>query len=167
MLDLRLSYYNPDWSQVFLQERSMVWQCADGRIGRVEHIGGTSVPQLVARPLVDLVVELQHLDDLNEMVLLLRGIGYRIDRETDAVPGVAALLIHPRPSRTPTALWIVPPHSTFLDTAVSNRDLWREDTASRDFLSLQKSEWYLDSQGDQDQYERQKRQFFATITRSQ
>jgi GrpB-like predicted nucleotidyltransferase (UPF0157 family) len=162
-MNLKLSYHNPNWSQVFEQERSTIWQCVNGPIGPIEHIGSTAVPGLAARPVVDVAVELAELADLPDLVLLLRSIGYRVDRETEAVSDVAALLVHPRPSRTSTAVWIVPPQSRFLPQAIAHRQLWRENESERGNFAWLKSEWFYASSGSSEAYEESKCQYFSNL----
>ncbi|OGO30054.1 MAG: hypothetical protein A2Z29_06480 [Chloroflexi bacterium RBG_16_56_11] len=64
-----LSEYKPAWKKNYLKERAMVEQAVGWRnIVRINHIGSTAVPGLIAKPTVDILVEIK--DDTNTARLI-------------------------------------------------------------------------------------------------
>jgi GrpB-like predicted nucleotidyltransferase (UPF0157 family) len=68
-----LSWYDPSWPGQYLllaaRLRGAIGEC------RIEHVGSTSVPDMVAKPIVDLVIVLD--DELTPLIGPLESLGYR------------------------------------------------------------------------------------------
>ena len=61
--------YDPRWPDVFEAERDHLLACLpSGLIGRIEHFGSTAVPGLVAKPVVDMLVEVSSLEQARQIV---------------------------------------------------------------------------------------------------
>ena len=55
--------YDPDWPELFRQEKEHLLDCLpSGLISRIEHFGSTAVPRLAAKPIVDMLVEVTDLE---------------------------------------------------------------------------------------------------------
>lgn len=56
--DVALGPYDPRWPQWFAAEAAHLRACLPaGLLGRIEHFGSTAVPGLVAKPIVDMLIE--------------------------------------------------------------------------------------------------------------
>jgi GrpB-like predicted nucleotidyltransferase (UPF0157 family) len=83
--------YDPAWPERFAQERRCVTDALGGLARRVEHIGSTSVPGLGAKPIVDILVAVDDVDDHRIIsaleragyVLRVRETGHRMFRRPD------------------------------------------------------------------------------------
>lgn len=53
--------YNPNWPQAFEQEATLLRQALAGVLVEVHHIGSTSVPGLAAKPIIDILPEVNDL----------------------------------------------------------------------------------------------------------
>jgi len=75
---IRLTEYDPRWPAMFERERARVVQALGDRAIRIEHVGSTSVPGLVAKPVIDIVLEVG--DSTNEPAYLpaLEAAGYAL-----------------------------------------------------------------------------------------
>lgn len=61
--------YDPRWPGLFEAERDHLRECLpQGLLGRIEHYGSTAVPGLVAKPVVDLLVEVTDLKEVRERI---------------------------------------------------------------------------------------------------
>ena len=60
-----LEPYNPKWTEDFLQEKIEL-QNIFGKETPIEHVGSTSVPGLSAKPIIDIVVGLDSLDEFEK-----------------------------------------------------------------------------------------------------
>lgn len=68
--------HDPTWAQLFEQERELLAGVFDGRVVGIEHIGSTSVPNLCAKPIVDVLVGLRELELTDEQVAEMERLGY-------------------------------------------------------------------------------------------
>lgn len=68
--------YNPDWSREFEQEKEKLLEILGNKIISIEHIGSTSVKGLGAKPILDIMVGVNNLDEVDEFIEPLKEIGY-------------------------------------------------------------------------------------------
>lgn len=61
--DIRLQDHDPAWPERFCREAARINGALGGRGWRIEHIGSTSVPGLVAKPIVDILLVVDDPDD--------------------------------------------------------------------------------------------------------
>ena len=70
--------YNPEWPELFREERKRILAKV-GELGiQVEHIGGTAVPGLGAKPIIDIMIGIDDVIDVNKCIALLEEIDYTI-----------------------------------------------------------------------------------------
>jgi GrpB-like predicted nucleotidyltransferase (UPF0157 family) len=69
--------HDPTWAQQFEGERAALAVVFDGQAVGIEHIGSTSVPDLCAKPIVDVLVGLRELELTDEQVAAMERLGYR------------------------------------------------------------------------------------------
>ena len=76
--DVSISQYNPDWPQIFEQEKDHLLSCLPNElIKRIEHFGSTAVPNLSAKPIIDMLVEVTSLEETKQKIVpILEGQGY-------------------------------------------------------------------------------------------
>jgi len=70
--------YDPLWPESFNREASLLRRTLPSSIvRRIEHFGSTSVPGLASKPIIDILVEVQSLEQTrNEIVPILQASGY-------------------------------------------------------------------------------------------
>jgi GrpB-like predicted nucleotidyltransferase (UPF0157 family) len=69
--------YDPAWPARFAERRDAILGVAGGRIVAIEHFGGTSVPGLAAKPVIDIVVAVRAFDeDGAALAEAVRPLGY-------------------------------------------------------------------------------------------
>lgn len=78
--------YNPEWPRVFEREAALIMKACGPRITKVHHVGGTSVPGLAAKPVLDIVSVADHPSECAESVSGMTGLGYRY-RGENGIPG--------------------------------------------------------------------------------
>lgn len=66
-----LNEYSANWPIEYEQEKNALLNVAGDCIARIEHIGSTSVPGLIAKPIIDIGIEVHSRADLNRLVSLL------------------------------------------------------------------------------------------------
>lgn len=79
-----LAEYDPVWPEMFTREAAHIRRILGEVALRVEHVGSTSVPNLAAKPIIDIVLEVPDSSDEPEYVAPLEAAGYELRiREPD------------------------------------------------------------------------------------
>ncbi len=89
--EVSIATYNPAWPLMFEEEKRHLLECLpNDLIRRIEHFGSTAVPNLAAKPVVDILVEVTSLEETkNRIVPLLEAQGYDYFWRTDVSPAYA------------------------------------------------------------------------------
>ncbi|ASU82227.1 GrpB family protein [Nocardiopsis gilva YIM 90087] len=81
---VRLDAYDPKWPYLFEREAERIREALGDRVLRLEHTGSTSVPGLVAKPCVDMLLLVADSADEDAYVPALEAAGYvLVIREPD------------------------------------------------------------------------------------
>lgn len=81
---VELADYDPEWPEGFARERGRIAAALGERALRVEHVGSTSVPELAAKPIVDIVLVVRASADEDAYMPALVAGGYALRiREPD------------------------------------------------------------------------------------
>lgn len=73
---VRLEEHNPEWADLFEQEKKLLQKTFGDRIITIEHIGSTAIPGIPAKPIIDINVAIPSLDDIDDFVTKLQELGY-------------------------------------------------------------------------------------------
>jgi len=73
---VELQNYNPNWAKEYKKEEKLLKQVLGDRIIEIHHIGSTSIPGLMAKPVIDIIVVLDSLDNIEEIENLLKDYDY-------------------------------------------------------------------------------------------
>lgn len=72
-----LSEHNPAWKENYEKEKNLLLQAIGERnIVRVNHFGSTSIPNLIAKPTIDILLEVQNDTDIQRLIMKMETIGY-------------------------------------------------------------------------------------------
>ncbi|WP_428065137.1 GrpB family protein [Candidatus Proelusimicrobium volucris] len=81
---INLQEYNPDWADMFEEERKRILNIINMKNVLIEHVGSTSVPNLCAKPILDILLGVQNSADESSYIPALESIGYTLKiREPD------------------------------------------------------------------------------------
>ena len=96
--------YSPDWDTIAAESCQAVLKACAGLVADVQHVGSTAVPDLPAKPILDIVAGVLSLDSMPELIRVLGDIGYTYRRDhgdagghlfvVDTSPGVRAIHLH-------------------------------------------------------------------------
>lgn len=84
--NIEIADYDPQWAILYEEEKRRILEVVGDMVVRIEHIGSTAVPNLGAKPIIDIMVAISHLNDSQKCVEPLKSIGY------EYVPGFEATL---------------------------------------------------------------------------
>ncbi len=131
---VKLVPYRRAWAKGFEEERTAISRVLGDDVGEIEHIGSTSVPDLEAMPILDLLVEVGSLDDARGWAeVKLKRLGYA-PVTTMGLEREDCLLFERGTSgrRRTHRLFMAERESDFYRTQVQFRDCLRADSALRD-----------------------------------
>lgn len=73
---LRLCQHDPKWLETFEAERERLTAALRSRLFHIEHVGSTSVPNLLAKPVVDIAVAVGSTTEADLCIEPLQAFGY-------------------------------------------------------------------------------------------
>lgn len=73
--------YDPAWEILFATERARIAAAIGQQVLAIEHVGSTSVPNLAAKPILDIAIGVEALDDVPACVAPLTNLGYEYKGE--------------------------------------------------------------------------------------
>jgi len=81
--------YDPQWVTVFEKESEILARIFGQRLVDIQHIGSTAVPGLAAKPIIDILIVIDHTDDIDSFNPSMESLAYRVRGEClDAtIPG--------------------------------------------------------------------------------
>lgn len=131
--------YDPEWPRSFDRESRRVVEALDDAVADVQHFGGTAVPGMAAKPIVDILVGLRTAGLREEQITALTGSGYEYLGEAGVQGRLAFRKRHPIAFNVAAVEWC--------------GRLWRDNLLLRDFLRANPEE--------ADLYDRRKRELVA------
>lgn len=82
-LMVNLSKYNLNWEEEFEYEKKRIVDVIGDKIVGIEHIGSTSIKDLEAKPIIDIIVGVQGMDEVANLVIPLSEIEYEYVHKPD------------------------------------------------------------------------------------
>lgn len=76
MRNVEVVAYNPKWPVLYRAEAGRLIKLLGAELVRLHHIGSTSIPCLAAKPLIDMLAEVRHIEQLDELNPRLIAAGY-------------------------------------------------------------------------------------------
>jgi GrpB-like predicted nucleotidyltransferase (UPF0157 family) len=73
---VRLVDHDPNWSALFASERETLQRTFGDLVVDIQHVGSTAVPDLPAKPILDIAMAIRTLDPIPSIVERLTEIGY-------------------------------------------------------------------------------------------
>ena len=81
---IQLVEYDPEWPRLYEHEAARIRSALGERVLLLEHVGSTSVPQLAAKPLIDMLLVVDNSADEPAYVPDMERAGYKLHiREAD------------------------------------------------------------------------------------
>ena len=74
---VRLVAYDPRWPEWFAAEAARLRNVLGNRIGEIEHIGSTAIPNMAAKPTIDILVAIPDREEVKPAIIeKMKGNGY-------------------------------------------------------------------------------------------
>lgn len=81
MRKLEVVPYNFEWTNMFNNEKIVLAQILNDELISIHHIGSTSVPGLIAKPIIDILIVVKDINKINDYDAALELIGYEAKGE--------------------------------------------------------------------------------------
>jgi GrpB-like predicted nucleotidyltransferase (UPF0157 family) len=78
---VRLIPHNTNWAKVFADEAIRIHNALKINSLKLHHGGSTAIPHIVAKPIIDIIGEIDHLEELDNNKEALEKIGYEYKGE--------------------------------------------------------------------------------------
>lgn len=70
--------HDPKWKNLFLQERDTLREALGTQRIAIHHIGSTSIPNILAKPIIDILIEVASLNNLDHKNTTMQTLGYEV-----------------------------------------------------------------------------------------
>ena len=82
-----ISEPNSNWKILFEAEKNEIIRILEEKAIRIEHFGSTAIPNIVAKPTIDILVEIHKRKEIkNEIIELMKSNGYHFIPRNDCPP---------------------------------------------------------------------------------
>jgi GrpB-like predicted nucleotidyltransferase (UPF0157 family) len=115
--------YQSGWKDLYEREADLLRSALGENAQCIEHIGSTSIPGVVSKPIIDIMVAVVSLTHAAKLIHVLEALGYEY-RTPDTVPERMFFAKEPTPEYRTHHLNLTPQGSGF----------WKSQIAFRDYL---------------------------------
>jgi GrpB-like predicted nucleotidyltransferase (UPF0157 family) len=129
--------HDPGWFRSFLSERSRITRALTGMRCRIEHVGSTAVPELLAKPIIDIAVGFGGGSVAESAVPALVGIGYEYLGDAGSQGG-HVLVLESRPRVRTHHVHLVEYRGQQWDAYLQLRDVLRRSREARRAYAAEK-----------------------------
>jgi len=70
--------HDPRWKALFLDEQAILDDSLGEQAIAIEHIGSTSIPGILAKPIIDILIEVVSVDELDKLNPVMESVGYEV-----------------------------------------------------------------------------------------
>jgi GrpB-like predicted nucleotidyltransferase (UPF0157 family) len=158
--------YDPDWVICFNQEAKFLKDKFPQIIKRVEHFGSTAVPDLSAKPIVDMLIEVVSFEDVKKMIvpaLTVLGYDYFWRPEIDKPPYYSWFIKRDKKGKRTHHLHMVKKDSNLWDRLYF-RDYLREHPETAGEYQNLKTHLASKFYNDREKYTKAKTEFIISVT---
>ena len=75
-MNVIVTAYNPNWPALYEQEAQAIRQILGKELIAIHHIGSTSVPGLFAKPIIDIMPVVAHIEAVDPLSAQFEALGY-------------------------------------------------------------------------------------------
>lgn len=121
--NVKLSKYYPCWKQAFEDEKTAIQKKLGEAVLDIEHIGSTSIPAMIAKPVLDFMIAVESVDDYEEFIEPLKELRYEFRRDNRETQEHILFVKGPEDLRT-----------HYLKMTEKDSEFWKEHILFRDYL---------------------------------
>jgi GrpB-like predicted nucleotidyltransferase (UPF0157 family) len=80
--ELKFLNYNPEWQKLFEEEKKLLQSTIGNQFLDIQHIGSTSIPDIIAKPILDIGLAVNNFEAASVCIEPLENIGYSYKGES-------------------------------------------------------------------------------------
>jgi len=143
--------YNPKWPEWFEEIKAFLGEKVCRACLRIEHVGSTSIPGMIAKPIIDVIIVIEP-ERFRKMKTLLEERGYYHQGDKGIPERESFDLTDKAKKKSFIAhnLYVCPKHSASLKAQIAFREYLKKNRADAKRLSALK--WSLAEKYDNDKY---------------
>ena len=156
---VKLAEFDKNWVVEFENEKNAIQRAITSYKIGIEHVGSTSIEFLCAKPIIDILIGIEHFNDGFECIHDLEAIGY----ESKGENGVQGRHFFAKGNPRTHHIHMVEINSDFWKEHLLFRDYLRNDSEVRIRYSELKKELALQYENDREKYTSSKSEFIQGI----
>ncbi len=158
---VHLISHQSSWATDFEKEKLQLLSAIGDYISTIEHVGSTSIPGLAAKPIIDMLAEVDNLSVYKQLIEPLAALGYEFMPERIFIDRV----FFPKGARENRThhLSLVVKDSDQWKKTLAFRDYLRKNSAARDKYQTHKTELAAKYPDDRASYTKAKEQLIEEI----
>ncbi len=130
--------YQSGWKELFEREADLLRSVLGEKALCIEHIGSTSIPGMVAKPIVDIMVAVVSLSQATKLIPVVEALGYEYEPR-DTIPERVFFAKESSPEYRTHHLNLTPLESGFWKNCIAFRDYIRtHDQIAAEYGDLKK-----------------------------
>ncbi len=75
-VEIVLVGFDPKWAEKFKEEKEAIMERIGKFVLSIDHIGSTAIPNIVAKPVIDILIGIKSLDQSDEIITAMQNVGY-------------------------------------------------------------------------------------------
>lgn len=155
--------HNPGWARRFAEQRDLLGVSLQPWLrGSIQHVGSTAVPDLPAKPIVDIAAPVTSLGDAQRAIPVLEQAGW-LHWPSDPNGSWRLWFLRPRPETRTHHLYLIQHDDPHLRELTAFRDRLRTDESARKRYAALKQRLAQEHRTDRDAYTAAKTGFVATL----
>jgi len=166
MSTVNIAPYSRDWPHYFLQLESELLAIFDRHTINVQHIGSTSVPNLAAKPVIDIALGADSLVVIEERISRLELMGYQYKSKYEREIPMRRYFVRPEGNLPRIHLHGIVINSSLWQQHIVFRDALRSDPALAAQYQLLKTELAVRFSNDKSSYTLAKAPFIQAVINS-
>ena len=161
--EIQLLAHNPGWNEQFVAERERLLRLLPKCFLAIEHIGSTAVPNLAAKPIIDILGGVRSLAEADALLEPLVAEGYATSRAFNATLSDRRWLMRHSEGRRTHHLHLVVFEGASWERHVQFRDLLRGDPVLAERYQTCKQELAVKHRRDREAYTLAKSAFIEDV----
>lgn len=73
---VRLEKYSPEWKALYKKEEKLLKDSVGEYIIDIQHIGSTSIPDMIAKPIIDISIAITNFEEGKRLIEPIQNLGY-------------------------------------------------------------------------------------------
>ena len=158
---VELEDYNYSWKDDYLKEEKLLKELLGNRIIEIHHIGSTSIEGLKAKPIIDILIVIDSLNNISEIEEILSKYDYH-NRGQQGVPDRYFFAKGPEEARTHYIHFVEPKSNTYYNQVYFKKYLIEHSEYIKKYCDL-KQQLALKYADDRPKYTQGKNEFITDV----